>query len=106
MADYNFTELSNIMQAIKAADEKLTPEERNRNDAEEGLDCIASILELIHESEEYFDILLNNPLLDKDSERIISKLWNDIGNFFTTDVHHVEHNLAHYIDDEEEDIYG
>lgn len=105
MADYNFTELSDIMQAIKAADEKLTPEERNRNDAVEGLDCIASILELIHESEEYFDILLNNPLLDKDSERIISKLWNDIGNFFTTDVHHVESNLAHYID-EEEDIYG
>lgn len=106
MADYRFTELSNIMQAIKAADEKLTPEERNRNYAEDGLDELASLMGLLKETQEHFEMLFDNPLLDKDVTNILGRLWLNIGAFVTTDNHAIERTFAHYIDDEEEDIYG
>lgn len=105
MADYKFTELSNLMQAIKAADAKLTPEERNRNDAEDGLDELASLMSLLKETQEYFDMLFDNPLLDKNATNVLGKLWLSIGAFVTTDVHLIEETFSHYID-EEEDIYG
>lgn len=104
MADYKFTELSNLMQAIKAADEKLTPEERNRNYAEDGLDELASLMSLLKETQEHFDMLFGNPLLDKDATNNLGRLWLTIGAFVTTDSNYIEKQFAHYID--EEDIYG
>lgn len=105
MTDSIFKDLEEAIASAKAKEEEMTPEERNRFYAEEGIDCLASIEEALHETEEYFDCLLNNPLLDRDSERMISKLWIDIAEFIMKNGSHVERQLAHYID-EEEDIYG
>ena len=108
MVDFMFKELSELMQAVKAADAKLTPEERNRNDAEDGLDELASLMSLLKETEEHFNMLFDNPLLSKDKDAIntLGRLWLNIGSFVTTDVHIIERTLSQYIDDEEEDIYG
>ena len=105
MADYRFKELSELMQAIKASDEKLTPEERNRNYAEEGLDELVSIVNLLKETEESFNMLFDNPVLDVDSSNSLARLWLAIGEFIMTESGHIEKQLAHYIE-EDEDIYG
>lgn len=76
-------------------------EDDNREWAMYGLDQLAGIVALAKEMEYPLQALMNNTLLDKDSERIVSKLYNALGNFFQTDSLHVEDNLSNYIEEDD-----
>lgn len=66
-----------------------------------GLDQLADIEALMKEMRYPLEMLMNNPLLDKDSERMVSKLYDALGNFFATDSLHVEDNLSTYIKEDD-----
>lgn len=103
---FGFGELyARMIDEEKARRSSMTQEERNEEDAYNGLDELASVLTLLKDIPEYLDSLLANPLLDKESEGIIYRLYSGISDFWKTGSSYVESNLAHYID-EEEDIYG
>ena len=76
-------------------------EDDDREWAMYGLDQLADIVALVKEMEYPMQVLMNNPLLDKDSERIVSKLYDTLGNFFATDSLHVEDNLSNYIKEDD-----
>lgn len=75
-------------------------EDDDREWAMYGLDQLADIEALRNEMIYPLEMLMNNPLLDKDSERMVSKLYDALGNFFATDSLHVEDNLSTYIEED------
>ena len=76
-------------------------EDDDREWAMYGLDQLADVVALMKEMCYPLEMLMNNPLLDKDSERMVSKLYDVLGNFFQTDSLHVEDNLSNYIEEDD-----
>lgn len=75
-------------------------EDDKREWAMYGLDQLADINALTREMGYPLRALMNNPLLDKDSERMVSKLYDVIGNFFMADSLYVEGNLSIYLEED------
>lgn len=66
-----------------------------------GLDELASIGEYLDEMRESIESLADNPLLDKDSKRMLDELYNSLGTFFQTGYGHIEGNLSNYIEEDD-----
>lgn len=91
-----FEELSRLMETFKAQEESMTQEEKDWQEAQRGFDDLASLDALLSEAVEPIMELLENRLLSKHSEMILSRLYQDMSEFHGVYIHHVGEDFRKY----------